>query len=265
MAGLNTLDADSLFRMMAQQSERLRKLENMLQGVPISTVKIADAAITNAKIANAAIDDAKIVTLSWGKAQGGTAKLGGDANGNGILEVYDAAGNLKGVWDKDGLTIYDGQLVIQNEDGNTTLDGLGIVSAQNFGSGSYDATNLINTTNASANDISGATLTFTLPRSTRILVSLSAVTDYFPGAAGNGTNIGGKVFLNVDGSNVNELRSLFYPDTGLDFEVQDVISFTKIVTLGSGSHTIKLQWATDNSGEQFSLTDRSLTYVLLGN
>jgi hypothetical protein len=43
---------------------------------------IQDASITNAKITN----------VSWQKAQGGTATLGGTANGDGLLVVNNSAG-----------------------------------------------------------------------------------------------------------------------------------------------------------------------------
>lgn len=36
--------------------------------------------------------------------QGGTLSLGGDNNGNGVIVVYDASGNVIGEWNKDGLS-----------------------------------------------------------------------------------------------------------------------------------------------------------------
>jgi hypothetical protein len=46
--------------------------------------------------------------------QSGTLKLGGVDNTNGVLEVYDANGNLIGTFDKDGLSA-TGNLVMKNE------------------------------------------------------------------------------------------------------------------------------------------------------
>jgi phage minor structural protein len=63
----------------------------------IKTAMIADAAITNAKISN----------LSFNKLQGGTATLGGNGNGNGLLQVLDANNSLIFRADQNGIV--DGQ------------------------------------------------------------------------------------------------------------------------------------------------------------
>ena len=44
-------------------------------------------------------------TMSANRILGGTLKLGGLNNGNGVLQVYDASNNLIGEWDKDGADI----------------------------------------------------------------------------------------------------------------------------------------------------------------
>lgn len=46
--------------------------------------------------------------------QGGTLTLGGKDNGNGVLQVLDASGNVIGTFDKDGLSA-SGNLVMKNE------------------------------------------------------------------------------------------------------------------------------------------------------
>ena len=46
--------------------------------------------------------------------QGGTLTLGGADNGNGVLQVLDASGNVIGTFDKDGLSA-SGNLVMKNE------------------------------------------------------------------------------------------------------------------------------------------------------
>ena len=63
-----------------------------MQDAAITIAKIADLAVDVAKIADAAITDAKIKSLTWDKAQGGTALLGGLNNVNGRLLVYNSDG-----------------------------------------------------------------------------------------------------------------------------------------------------------------------------
>lgn len=50
MSSLNTLSADDVLRIIGEQEKRIKNLENLLQGQPIGTVRIANAAITSAKI-----------------------------------------------------------------------------------------------------------------------------------------------------------------------------------------------------------------------
>jgi hypothetical protein len=137
---LNSIQVASIFRTLASFSTRIGKIEGMLQGQTIPTVRITDAAITNAKIANLAVDtakianlsvtegkignlavttakidnlavtDAKIANITWDKGQGGSLKLGGASNVNGILQIYDNSNVLKGTWDKDGINVLSGSL-----------------------------------------------------------------------------------------------------------------------------------------------------------
>lgn len=96
---LNTIERDDLLRRIAWLNAEVDKLKRMLSGQPIGTARIADAAITNAKIKD----------LTWDKAQGGTATLGGADNGDGVLYVKDGSDILRIVIDKDGFTWNDGE------------------------------------------------------------------------------------------------------------------------------------------------------------
>lgn len=123
MTGLNTLERDDLLRKIAWQNARIDKIERMLKGEQVGTARIADAAITNAKIKD----------LTWDKAQGGTATLGGLNNTDGILSIRDNANVEKIVLDKDGILINDGKIVIKNDEDTTFLDSKGLVSSAVFG------------------------------------------------------------------------------------------------------------------------------------
>jgi hypothetical protein len=51
----NTLERALLMRKLSQNSDRIKRLESLLQGQPLSVVKIADASITEAKIGSLAV------------------------------------------------------------------------------------------------------------------------------------------------------------------------------------------------------------------
>lgn len=60
----NTLSASDILDVIASQEKRIKKLEALLQGQPISVVRIADASITNAKIASLSADKITTGTLN---------------------------------------------------------------------------------------------------------------------------------------------------------------------------------------------------------
>ena len=68
MNNLNSLTKDNILQIIAAQEKRIKKLENLLQGQPIGTVRIADASITSAKIATISADKITTGTLQVGVA-----------------------------------------------------------------------------------------------------------------------------------------------------------------------------------------------------
>lgn len=64
----NTLSATDILDVIASQEKRIKKLEALLQGQPISVVRIADASITSAKIESLSADKIETGTLSVGVA-----------------------------------------------------------------------------------------------------------------------------------------------------------------------------------------------------
>jgi hypothetical protein len=102
---LTTIERDDLLRRIARMNEQIDLIKRMLKGEQVGTARIADAAITNAKIND----------LTWDKAQGGTATLGGVDNGDGIFTIKDGSGNIVMISDKDGQRWYD-------EDGNILIN-----------------------------------------------------------------------------------------------------------------------------------------------
>jgi hypothetical protein len=66
MANLNSLSKDDILQIITAQEKRIKKLEALLQGQPIGTVRIADAAITSAKIETISADKITTGTLNVG-------------------------------------------------------------------------------------------------------------------------------------------------------------------------------------------------------
>lgn len=130
---LNTLERDDLLRRISWLNAEVDKIKRMLKGEQVGTARIADAAISTAKIEDAAITNAKIANLTWDKAQGGTATLGGLDNGDGILNVKNAADEDIVILNKDGIAIKNGKLTIENEDSSIFIDEKGLVSSVVFG------------------------------------------------------------------------------------------------------------------------------------
>jgi len=69
-----------------------------------------DGVISNAKIRQATIGSAQIGTISFTQVSGGTATLGGTANGDGLLTVNNAGGTEVVRLDNTGITITAGTI-----------------------------------------------------------------------------------------------------------------------------------------------------------
>jgi len=79
---VNNLQKDDLERLLADTTRRLRRLEAILQGQPLSIVKIANASITDAKIVSLSVDK-----LTTGRLSVGTiVYIGDEESGDYIVE-----------------------------------------------------------------------------------------------------------------------------------------------------------------------------------
>lgn len=78
---------------------------------PFSDVAITQDGKINANLITTGALNANLITTGTMLANrilGGTLKLGGDGNGNGVLEVYDADGTKIGTFDNNGVSILEG-------------------------------------------------------------------------------------------------------------------------------------------------------------
>lgn len=249
---LNTLERDDLLRRIAWLNAEVDKIKRMLKGEQMGTARIADAAITNAKISD----------LTWDKAQGGTATLGGLNNVDGVLSVLDNAGVEKVVLDKDGLLIKSGKLEIQNDGDVVTMDAKGIRSTSNFtkiSGGNASLNQSIPTT--AGTDVTGATLTLpTLDRDTVAFI-FAQVTSYLVEDASNKCNGFVSIFLNGNEASETRIQLFSGSITGRTGAAH------YLVTLPAGTHTVKLRAVVNVlAGTTATMTvyGYNLSYALLG-
>jgi len=93
---INTLQKDQLERLLADTTRRIRRLEAILQGQPLSIVKIANASITNAKIVSLGVDK-----LTTGRLSVGTIVYIGDVDSGDY--IVEDGGNNRIVMYKDDI------------------------------------------------------------------------------------------------------------------------------------------------------------------
>ncbi len=154
----------------------------------------------------------KIRDFSFNNGFGGTLTLGGNDNGNGILRVLDSGGTQRVVFGNTGGTITNGNLVIENDSGGTTLDNKGVVSVTLLSSGAASKAAAYNqvVTGNSFQAVTDGTLTFTLERNAGVMffaeasaynantvgvdayfaIVLNGTTDYYAFASYTGTITG---------------------------------------------------------------------------
>jgi Tfp pilus assembly protein FimT len=234
---------------VAEILRRISKLEAQMNGMPIG--------------------NAKIKTLTWDKAQGGTATLGGAANVDGILSVNDALNVEKVRLDKDGMLINDGSLTIKNEDDVLILDASGLISTANFYSDSVvDVTSRSYSNSAAYEDISNTSVTtINFKRDTKVLVMYTLNVVEFPI---NGTSaFAGKVTLKIDST--DQLNNNFELQLTAISPYADAppwggpLTASGIITLATGTHTLKLRAQTINTNSQLNIETSSLIYIVLGS
>lgn len=274
-SNLSSLDKAQLSRIIARLDERVRKVERILQGQPIATVRIADAAISTAKIQDASITNAKIGSLSADKITTGTLTVKDgtekanvsvlDASDNEIvlidssgIQVKDTSGNSVVTLDDSGILIENGNLIIEDEDGTTIVDAVGLVSSANFSYGSVTSSASQEIDTADWEDVTNLTLTFSLDRAARVLImtTLSGLNDIDLGhtmtarVLDNSTQVGGYIYM----SGVWYSGGIAYSSA----------SMQTIASLASGSHTIKVQARGFGSYGTMSGNEKFLGYVVLG-
>ena len=201
------------------------------------------------------------VTLSAIQALLGNVSVGGSGNGNGIIDIYDAANALKVILDNSGLTINGGKIVINDTNNSLVLDATGVKSTTQFINGSIIQGSSQNTTSTSFVDISGTSISFTLPRVANVLIVYSTIG---LNTGINGGNYNCLTGLNVDGSITGGI--LYTPGVPINGGVgvqSTSAGASTVMQLGAGSHTLKLQLRALNGGTA-AVGYAAISYAVLG-
>lgn len=219
----------------------------------------------------------KIKNFSFSSGVGGTLTLGGTANGAGVLLIKDANGNIIVQGDSTGLTVFDGNLVVQNDDNTTIIDTSGIISTANFATDQVFSNILQTTASTSPQDVTGSSLApFTLSRSTNLLVTMTAFgynnnfdadgdasmaiicNDSIDGDLMEFPIVGAYALSDIDIDFVGESWSW---STNLNLSATSMSVYTP---LDAGTHTLKLQFYSNSSGTS-NLAAYLLNYMILGS
>lgn len=224
---LNSIQQNSIEREIVDMKRDIARLQRFLQAVPISGARIGDIAIT----------DDNIDFYSWSKGMAGIAGFGGASNARGQLKTYDSAEGEAVILDKNGLVIYNGMVEIQNDDNDTVVDNLGLVSLTAFAGASDTGSGVQTTTSGTYQDITGVSVTFTLDRTAKVLL-FGSVCGLYDSVSDSNTCISRLI---VDSTPVGV--ELYTPGKNIGTDVlYQSSSITQIVELASGSHTIKSQF-----------------------
>lgn len=170
------------------------------------------------------------------------------------------------VIDTDGILINSGKLVLKDDTDTTIIDPTGLVSSANFAFGSVTHSGSQTTNSSSFQDVSSMSLSFTLARAARVLF-LATIS----GGADDGYNNSDvcEAIINLDGSQIGGtiyLPGVTYDTGGGRITKYMVGSGQVIASVSSGSHTVKLQYRSNNSGRSVDISSNNkfLGYVVLG-
>ncbi len=231
----------------------------------VTLVSGANCAIDVQSGIGTVISGGKITTASLAAISAllGTVDVGGSGNGNGVLNVKDAAGAIKVILDNAGITINDGKLTIKDSSATTIIDATGLVSTANFSNNFVTDSNAFTTTSDSFVDVTNMTLTFSLSRTSNVLIGASVVgrndnTDttnaysVITQILADSTQVGG--YMTTPG---------IYASGGI---ANTTAATSIIVSLAAGSHTVKLQTMRSGGGTArlTASNPKTLWYVVLG-
>lgn len=202
---------------------------------------------------------------------GGTLELGGRDNVSGIFSLKDEGGTERVAMDKDGLSVYDGSITIENADGTTSFDSSGVVSAANFISSAVTKEAAFNQefSGTTPTALTDGTISFDLTRDSLCLFMTDLIYCVKQGGTGD-YSARGKVQLLIDDVEKQQVveggRSHDGYAEGIGAVTYSSSAMHTLETLGSGSHTFKLAAFEDILGGDpiFVVYKYKMTYIKLG-
>jgi hypothetical protein len=203
-----------------------------------------------------------IRNFNFNSGSGGTLVLGGTVNGNGFFQLKNSGGSVIVTGDNTGLTVTDGSITVKNSSGSATLDGLGIVSTQNFSNvNTSQAAGLNQQITGTADTLfTSGSLNIINTRAVNVLLLLnsSAYMVQTPG-----TNTGnGVIKIKIDGTE----KERVIVDSGVVSDLSTGAHYL-VSNLASGTHpftiTGNVNTLVGNGGTMIVYKYR-MTYVLLG-
>lgn len=200
--------------------------------------------------------------LSFDRAKGGTLKLGGADNTNGIFSLRDEADIEKILMDKDGVIINDGKITIASAKNKTILDSLGLVSTNAFKADTLYCGTETSTTSSILflTQITDLGFNIVVPRETRILVIANII------GQNDGANTGGQAFVAIAIDNVRITTAMPMHGSFLNSAMANVTTTAVAIgTLSAGKHYIHAALGRGVSGNAIARATSSLSYVVLGN
>lgn len=200
--------------------------------------------------------------LSFDLAKGGTLKLGGADNVNGIFSLRDDSDIEKILMDKEGISIKDGKITITSASNKTILDSVGLVSTNSFKADTvYCGTETSTTTSilflTQITDL-GFNLVVTRPTNVLLIANIIGQND--------AANTGGLAFIAIAVDNVRVTTAMPMHGSFLNSVVANVTTTAVAMnTLQPGKHYVHAALGRTASGNALARVDSSFTYVLLGN
>lgn len=227
-------------------------------------------AISSIHIKNASIGTAQIGSISFNNIAGGTATLGGTANGNGVLSVRNQSGSEVVLLNSSGITVRNGSITVQDSSGTDIIDSTGLVSTVNFrfGQGTASADQTITALTPTFSDITGGSVTIPLTRSTNVFLTASVTARH----NNDGDGIARVRFVYGGTANTEIGPNILIRTFGTgEFNVAQTHSTAFVQQFAAGTHTVRLQCTQNNNPGTVVFTTEGLntqhtviTYTILG-
>lgn len=250
----NTLEQQNLSRTIGDQTDRIARLERMVSQL-------------SADLATSLTAD-----VSANRLNGGTLRAKNTTDGVKV-SILDSGDVEIGTIDENGLIILNGNMSLENADGDVTIDDQGIVSMQNFFQDAAIASNNQVITSGTLVDVTDSELTtHNFTRSCQVLAMARIINNNGP-VDDTMTAFGNFEFeLQCDAQAVRGSRGFVYQVDAFgpgshytEGARTDTLTIFSMLDLPAGTHTIKVQAKTNPGDNMLSTVEEvHVGYIVLG-